>query len=637
MTAKRPPADPFAKMDAAIATADDEELKTLMELRAEFPPRGAPMTISGPRGEALDEVEPGRWKEGQHIDRYTGLPPRCPVIPLGLEGDVAWFLNPMGQVVSLKASSSGKGPIDFLFCGLVEYLEWAWPRFGQKGVDGYQADVARCDLVLAASTMGPFDDADRVRGRGAWLDEVGGLIYHAGDRVWFKGRWRAPGLYGDWVFPARPPLPRPSAVAGAGGAGGPGEEALELFETWNWRRKAIDARLLLGWNCMAMLGGALPWRSMVFVTAEHGSGKSTLDAALIALHGRALLPSVSATGPSLYQRLKHDCTPVLLDELEAQAEGSQRRVMDIIALIRTASSGGKINRGSSEGISREYECRSAFLCSAINVPPMNSADRSRYAILQAQPFEPGTPDPQIDLARLATVGQQLLARLIGGWARWDRTLKAFRAALKGAGHDGRAADQFGALIAAEHIARFDADPDQAVLDFWAQALKPDELAETAGKVEDWRQCLLHLVDVAPEALRYRTRLRSVGETLAELRKPRQSALGGDQTSPLEDAESVCRAVGLALSFKKGVAETWENAELFIPGNHPETRKLFAGTTWAGIPGAVGVWHMTLQRAPASLVRVGQCGKGLNQKCHGVFVKLAAAFPEAEPEGERAAA
>ena len=211
MTKHNPLADPIA--GALAAEADD--LDDLRELSRQDPQPGFTMAVTDAFGRMLDpEVPPGKWLD--YADRQTGLPPMCPVIPLGKNEDVYFFLNTLGAIECFKASSSGKGPIGSIFAGRSRYLEWAWPRFGKaaKGmpppVTGWDADDARQALQDACAFVGVFDDGDRVRGRGAWQDVDGGLIYHAGDRVLFRGRWLPPGRHGEWVFPARPPMPRPS-------------------------------------------------------------------------------------------------------------------------------------------------------------------------------------------------------------------------------------------------------------------------------------------------------------------------------------------------------------------------------------------------------------------------------------------
>jgi len=292
----------------------------------------------------------------------------------------------------------------------------------------------------------------------------------------------------------------------------------------------------------------------------------------------------------------------------------------VIELIRMASSGDKIGRGSSDGIAKEFECRSAFVCASINVPAMQGQDQSRFAMLNLDAFATAVANPNIPWATIGGVGRQLMRRMLDGFPRYQRTLQAFKEALiKPGGHDARGAEQFGALLAAAHIAEFDADPTAEQLATWAVRLKANELSETANRIEGWRECLFHLTDVTPEALRNKGHaLPTLGARLASFRH---------RPAAFEDVKAICTMMGLALSVPKGELPTWENTRLFVPSNHPETRKTFAGTNWEGSPGTVGVWHMTLQRAPVDMIWRGVCGTGLDRNRHGVMIKLALAFPD----------
>src|SRR5690349_21803985 len=106
------------------------------------------MTVKDGFGRVIaEDVPPGAWLD--LADPYTGLPPMCPVTPLGKNEDVYFFLNTLGAIECFKANSSGKGPLGSIFAGRSRYLEWAWPRFGKarKGerppVTGWDADDAR--------------------------------------------------------------------------------------------------------------------------------------------------------------------------------------------------------------------------------------------------------------------------------------------------------------------------------------------------------------------------------------------------------------------------------------------------------------------------------------------------------------
>jgi hypothetical protein len=607
----------------AIATdleLDEVDLQHLRDAAKADPLPGVPMDVDG------QPVDPGQWRDAGFIDRVTGLPPNCPVTPLGKAGDIIYVLDTLGEVAMLKAGSSGKGPIGYLFGGRSGYLEWAWPRFGKgpkngpRPVVGWEADDARQALVDACSWKGVFDDVDRVRGRGAWLNSDGSLIYHAGNRVLWCGQWKHPGELGDWVFPARTPIMSPQP-----GPADPGEiRTLQvMLETWNWTRGELDARLLLGWIAAALIGGALDWRPMVFLTGDAGTGKSTLQKLMGAVIGRGLVSSVNTTGPALYQRLKHDVVPVSVDELESEAD---TRVADVvIKLVRTAASGGKISRGSSDGVAREYECRSAFVLSAINHPPLNGQDEQRLAILALRPIERAAVDGLFEGMDPQRIGKALLRRMIDGWPRWARTLKAYRKALiEVGGHTGRSADQFGPMIAAWHIALHDEEPSAELLDYWVKALDVSTLKETNGQAPNWRQCLNHLVDVQPDALRTYAN-KSLSGYIEQFR----------DKNHLDDLVSRVRDLGLAISFPKGAADTWENARLFVPTTHPEVSKLFAGTQWAGRPGAGGVWASALLQAPKDVAQAGVCGRGLDRERKGVMIQLAAVFGPASGQQQAA--
>lgn len=609
--------DTFEAIGQALAIEPDE-LLSLRQQAARDPVRGAPMDVEG------IEIEPGEWRLSPEPN---GLPPGCPVKPLGIDKMGAWFLNPMGQVVCLTASASGKGPIDFLFAGRTAFLEWAWPRWStqdpaKREVKGYEADEARRNLVDAAAWMGAFDDMERLRGRGAWTDAYGALIYHAGDKVWFEGRWRAAGEHGDWVFPGRRGVMTPWPSLVEDGEGSPGHVVLESLLSWNWQRGDLDARLLLGWICAAMIGGALEWRPLAFLSGDQETGKSSLQKLIKALLGGLLVQSVNTTAAGIYQKVQHDSAPVAVDEFESEAD--TRAADAVVKLARQAASGGLLLRGGSDHNGKEFQARSPFIFSGINPPPLNSQDQSRIAMLVLRPLkervkagdEPVLTPPVPD--NPDQVGRQLLRRMFDAWPRWPRVLRAFKTALMKSGHTGRAADQFGALAAAYHVATWDRDPDPTDLDWWTAALAADTLAEVANFTPNWRMCLNHMLDAQPDVLRsHSDKIRCVGDALALYKR----------NNHVEDLDLVCRLVGLAVSWPADGMTTWDTARLFVPSTHPVVMRLFEGSQWAGRAGASGVWASALRQAPEDMVWGGKCDKGLDKKRSGVFVALSKVFGE----------
>src|SRR5581483_10396110 len=154
---------------------------------------------------------------------------------------------------------AGKGHIDALFAGRPLYLTWAWPRWSMpktkaevQRVVNWQAEEARQALFAACAYKGTFELEDRVRGRGAWIDDDGSLIYHAGDAVWIGGQWRPAGEHGRFIYPRRPKIGRPAERYERAGEGSPGDVLLQALMRWNWYRGELDARLTLGWLMTAM-------------------------------------------------------------------------------------------------------------------------------------------------------------------------------------------------------------------------------------------------------------------------------------------------------------------------------------------------------------------------------------------------
>ena len=636
--------DPFEQIAANLPTFDDdaEALLTLRQQAALDPVRGAPMEVTTPQGDVV-ECEPGKWRIEALADRRTDLPINCPVQPLGTKGKTFFFLNPLGEVHDLTDSSSGKGPIDALFKGRPRYVEWAWPRFAAPKrksdpwtVKGYEADEARRDLFAACAFKGVFELEDRVRGRGAWRHKDGSLVFHAGDAVWLDGKWRGPGEYSRQIYPGRPPIGRPAAALEPCGEGSAGDILLQGLASWKWDRPELDPRLALGWVMCAMVGGALDQRPLIYVTGGEGTGKSTLQKLLRILMNGALLATSNTTQAGIYQRVQQDSVAVMVDEMEAKED--TRNSDKLLELARIAYSGDKMQRGGKDGVGQEFSVYSSMLFSSIAMPPIDSQDASRMAILRLRERdrpEPGEKPVEIlrELGlrngdRAGELGRQLLRRMFtwfeieGAEARWDRLLEGFRAALKTAGHSDRAADTFGALAAGCHCALSDTYPDAGELRQWATWLKPEALEETSEKQSTWQRCWWHMMEAQPEVWRASS-VKSVGQVLTDWR-----TWCDDQSDTIdikkraEEVNQKLAQVGLAISFPKGADHVFRAARLFVPLKQPALHSLFADTAWAGRQGQPGPWGGVLRQMPQEYWFISTCDRVVNVAQKGLMIELA---------------
>jgi hypothetical protein len=102
--------------------------------------------------------------------------------------------------------------------------------------------------------------------------------------------------------------------------------------------------------------------------------------------------------------------------------------------------------------------------------------------------------------------------------------------------------------------------------------------------------------------------------------------GFRETKNRTDADHYLPQLGLTLSWERDDAlQVYETARLFVPAKSPALYALFAGTPWAGRPAAPGPWAGVLRQMPRGLWESGKCGKGLDKKASGIFIRLADAL------------
>ncbi|MEP3072831.1 hypothetical protein [Maricaulis sp.] len=572
--------------------------------------KGQPRTLGG------QTVPPGMARAFGVLDQY-GLPVDCPVIPLGMDAGRFFFLNTLGQVVSLTELKAEK--IKGMFAGRIDYLYWWAPRrkappkeVAEQGeeaikaffadpdnVNGWDANVVGDALYNACAMKGVWRDFELVRGRGAWREYDGSLTVHCGNALYSLDRKskmivRPPGDYGDAVYPAGPRRPAPWAEPVSVK---PGRDLNALLRTWNWRRD-IDADLLQGWIGAGMLGGALHWRPSFFLTGPRGTGKSSVTRRVLReLFGEGAIYATNATAAGLYQHIMHDACPVILDQFEADANSAKSKA--VIELARDSCSDGVVMRGGAEHKGVEFKARNCFGFAAIRRPAMRPEDRSRMVFLQLDPFEPGAIAPALDRQELQILGRKLLRRLMDRWADYDAVLTSYHRALMAVGHDSRGADQFGVLLACADMLTQDEMPDADSVAEKAAMLAPEGMAEFIGQVEEWERCLIQMMSAPVPAWKSGSQ-PSVGAVLAafmsEDQQVRIEAFGDlTRAGELKKANTLLASAGLKIETGKreypGVA-FW----LSVPSADDKLRSLFEDSDFGGESGVEGAWAGALQQA-----------------------------------------
>jgi hypothetical protein len=582
---------------AAIAEAEQDNSAWLKKLAARDPVPG-------------DEREGTRAGEWDADD--IGLPPDCPVIPLGVDGKTYWFLDTLGQLNDMASKDFSQNNINALFMGRHLYLYWAWPRKDKDGaVVAWRAEKVRETLMAACAHKGPWDAVERARGRGAWLMSDGSLAVHCGTQLYAQGHTQGLGEYDGDVYMTRPPVmhpwPKPMGLSG-----GPAVKLHALLKTFNWERPDMDPVLFMGWIGAAMIGGALPWRPAIYMTGDKATGKSTLQKIMKMIFGNMLIKAADTTAAGIYQNLRSDSLPVAVDELEGKADN--RKAKAILELARLAASGDLMLRGGSEHKGTQFNARSCFAFSSINSPPLEPQDLSRMALLRLRRLPQGSTPPDLDQPKLARMGRMIMRQMIDGWPRFTSTWNFYRAALSRAGHDSRGQDTFGTLLAcADLLIGNDAGelqlPMQALAEdgkYWADLFEARHMVEYEDAEENWRLCLNHVLSAPIEAWKGGGQ-QTMGEVLERLWHGKMD---------FDEARALSQKTGLTL-LKPTL--TAQHMELFIPNNHTLLTKLFFGSKWQGELGA-GVWSGALRQAPQDTYRVAQ-GWVTGVKAKGTAFKL----------------
>lgn len=517
-----------------------------------------------------------------------------PVQALGKCGLDFYFLDADSQMIVLKAAAFNAQNITALFgtrCGL---LDKYWPRYGADGsIKQWDTKDAYGSLMASCSSYGTIHPGDMVRGTGAWLYE-NKLILHTGKKIYHNKQVLAPSKIGDHVYPAEPIIVEPASKYCQIYSRKSAKDIFALLQTWNWERSTLDAFLLLGYIASSMVGGALKVRPLVWITGERGCGKSALtggtEGLIPGLFNRRIVATANTTAAGLYQSIKHSSLPVAVDEIEAKADS--KTTSAVIELARQSFSGGVVLRGGAEHSAFSFTAKCSFLFSSINIPPLMPQDISRMAILRLKPLKQ-VSNLEITDAQLYEMGQNMLSVWVNEFDdHWLNRLKIWRDALSNMGHENRACDQFGTLLAAADFALNEAMPTPQYVKTMTCDMKPAIFSETGSSVSDADSCFTHLMSQRLDLNKGGTRL-TVNEYVT-------AAVYGDDhkknTTGLtaKDALNELNRNGLSV-LKENFDGTFVRSDKAIYGREEtsclavarqgEIIKLFETSDWAGKAGA----------------------------------------------------
>lgn len=567
--------DPGRQAMQAIATAlqRDGATVSIINLPPDAQPQGwdlADATDWSPAdaAAALERLtQPLTAAEPPEPPQAASAPFQC----LGFD-DGGYFYQPSntGQVMRLsRASHTGT---NLVALATLAYWDSLFP--GKSGPNWAAAASWLFEQQAAVGVYCP----DRIRGRGAWWDEHRPVL-HLGDRLLVEGKQHpiTTPPASRYHYQRLAAIDLPTGLQPL--TDQEGAELVDLACRFHWEVPA-SGLLLAGWAALAPICGALSWRPHVWLTASAGSGKSALLDRFLGtlLQALALWPEGSTSEASIRQELRADALPVIMDEAESNEQADKKRIQDILALARVASSSGRgfVGRGGADGQAQRFTVRSMFFLCSISTALKQGADSSRFAqlTLRNPSFLPKAERIahwaalDRDLSALVTpeLGHRLLLRSVRLIPVIRDSVAIFRRAAADRFDSQRQGDQYGTLLAGAWALVNDRVPTEAEALAMIDSNDWSHYRE-AQEQPDEQRCLQQILQhqLRVEGDRGATYQRTVWE-LCELASSTTTSVDIGITT----AEAHLGRVGIRV----------DNDRLLISNTAQGLRRILADTPWA---------------------------------------------------------
>lgn len=316
-------------------------------------------------------------------------------------------------------------------------------KVGHTKIAMYAANA----MIQLSQTRGVFQEEDRVRGCGAWVDD-GRKILHCGDMLYVDGE-KTPfqDLDSQYTYVAAGRLLTPANKALSNAEAHNLRKICELV-TWE---NPLSGALLAGWLVIAPICAALHYRPHIYLTGEAESGKSTVLNEIIkpVLGKIAMNVDGGTTEPAIRDMMKYDGRPLVYDEAEPSPS-----MLQVLELARKATTGSTVKKYGQ----RAFKARFCACFSAI-VPPVNkTADESRISFLVIKKNRSTTAmrdyDAMLDLIEQTITPEysnRMMARTLENMDTLMANIKTFQRAARIITGGARASQQIGTMIAGLYL------------------------------------------------------------------------------------------------------------------------------------------------------------------------------------------
>ena len=552
------------------------------------------------------------------------LPQPCPIQILGRTAYGSyWILNAAGHVVEYGRKDFNKQSVMQLFGGCMEYLcshFHKWQKNPEYDSDDksenkapkyipdftkYEVDHIYEALFNTAAQTPIVDLSMRMRGLGCWKSPDGDLVVNSGAVIQiFKSGVKAkpiksrPCIMGDKqdmvIYEGRHPMreieepPTQKEVAKIA------DNVLKDFKGWNWTEDIFPI-LLLGQLGVMFFGGALKWRSMVWLSGEGGDGKSYLQEYIDLSFNGWTVKSSDATEAALRQKLGNDSLPVQLDEAEGDGTNTEK-LEGIKKFMRIAASGDVGMRGGSNHQATSFRIQSSMIMSSIYIPSLNAADDSRILQMFLKKHKnTGEVREKYDEQKIKGQFLPMMDYLCHNWYLFKKFEPQCFEWLITNKMSERLADVYAPIITFSYMLRSDNLTADSTLQLSTDYEGLLDILNRRDETPDWMLALSRLrqYDKVPAG-------GGVSETIGRVIE----RVNSDKDSDYE--ERVLRDFGLY----------WQetNSTFFIPHAHEGLSKIFAGSPWGSqVSQRSGGWHQAFRRAAGSVEGIEHAKKKIAKR------------------------
>lgn len=310
----------------------------------------------------VEDVKPKQLPK-QEIDESIEYK-QYPFKILGIAEDgYAYFICDDDRLVGYKLSSLSQDNLTVLTS-----LDFWKQQVGTEDIKRKHWNELR-DNIITLSKRLDFD-VERIRGRGAWREKDGRMCYFDGRVV--TGEYDSKKLF----------------VRNVKKEVGITEQPIDKSITKQMQdvlykttiSKKYEANQLLSWSVLSPFCGALPWRSIMFLTGESSSGKSQIyDNIIIPLSNAKKIAAKGSTEAGVSQLCGIDAVNFAIEECETKTENDKKFREAALGIARNSTSDDTPDtvKGSKEGRAVLTKRKSMFLFVAINSSVDNDADENR--------------------------------------------------------------------------------------------------------------------------------------------------------------------------------------------------------------------------------------------------------------------